>query len=75
MPTNEERFRFLAQFRLSVTWNNDSVSLMWRGTDRPGHPGQYRPIANAPTLEEAVDVAIARWERKYRKKYVPREQL
>jgi hypothetical protein len=72
MPTDAERFRFLAEHKLSVTWTNDGASIFWRGKDEPGKPGVYFPVASARTLEEAVDAAIARWERKQAKLRKPR---
>lgn len=38
MRPDDERFRFLAEFRLSVTWSVDGASIFWRGRDRPGQP-------------------------------------
>jgi hypothetical protein len=71
MRSDEERFRFLEQFKLSTTWSNDGVSIFWRGRDSPGQPGQYFPVASGRTLEDAVDQAIARWEKKHGQPYRP----
>lgn len=70
MRTNDERLRFLTRFRLSVTWSNDGASIYWRGQDSPGQPGGYHSLASAPTLEEAVDAIIDRWERKHGERWV-----
>jgi hypothetical protein len=70
MRTDEERLRFLERFRLSTTWNNEGVSIYWRGQDRPGHPGGFVPVSKGRTLAEATDLAIARWEKKHKKRFV-----
>lgn len=69
MRSDDERFRFLAEYKLSVTWHADGVSIFWRGKDMPGEPGKYFPVSSGKTLGEAVDVAIARWERKHERKF------
>lgn len=69
MRTDAERFRFLEEFKLSVTRTNDGASIYWRGQDEPGKPGGFYSIASGRTLEEAVDNAIARWERKHGRKF------
>jgi hypothetical protein len=71
MEPDERRFRFLEQFRLSVTWSADGVSIFWRGRPVPGMPGAYHPITSGKTLEEATDRAIERWERKHDKPFRP----
>lgn len=67
MPSDSERFAFIEKHQLSITWNDSRASLFWRGKAKPGEPGAYFPIADAGTLAEAVDNAIARWERKHGK--------
>lgn len=67
--TDADRFRFFAEYRLSVTWTEDSVSVFWRGRPAPGQPGAYFPISTAPTLREAVDLVIERWERKHKRRF------
>jgi hypothetical protein len=69
MRTDESRFRFLNEHRLSSTWTNDGCSLYWRGQDRPGHAGGFVPIAKGRDLPEATDLAIARWERKHKARW------
>lgn len=65
MRSDADRFRFIAQFQLSITWHDDSASLFWRGKPQPGEPGAYFPIENARTLDEAVDRAMDRWEKQH----------
>lgn len=60
MATDAERFRILADHQLSITWYDNKVVVFWRGKAKPGEAGGYRPIAEAPTLEEAADEAIRR---------------
>ncbi|MDB4871952.1 MAG: hypothetical protein JWL97_2956 [Gemmatimonadales bacterium] len=72
MRTNDDRFRFIAQFHLHVTWHSDhDVSLMWRAKSEnwEGSP-PYFPVSSGKTLEEAADEAIDRWEKKYGKRWV-----
>jgi hypothetical protein len=69
MRSDEERFRFLEKFRLSLTWSNDGVSIHWRGIDRPGQPGAFYPVASGRTLAEATDIVIAKWERKHKQRW------
>ena len=65
LPSNSERFRFLDEHQLSITWNDDAASIFWRGKAQPGQPGAYYPLATAKTLAEAIDSVIARYNRKY----------
>lgn len=68
--TDADRFKFLEVHKLSVTWSDDGASIFWRGKAKPGQPGGYYPISQAPTLEASVDLAIAKWERKHKKPFV-----
>jgi hypothetical protein len=66
VPTDAERFRFLAKFRLHVSWHSDHVTLMWQ--ERVLHweaSPPYYPVASGKTLEEATDAAMARYNRKH----------
>jgi hypothetical protein len=58
MATDAERFRILADLKLSTTWYDDKVVVFWRGTAPPGQSAGYRAIAEGKTLEEATDEAI-----------------
>jgi hypothetical protein len=72
MPTDAERFRILAELKLSITWSDDSrVVVFWRGKPKPGQPGGYLPVAEATTLEAAVDEAIIKHEAKKSKRGRP----
>jgi hypothetical protein len=67
MPSDAERFRFLAKFRLHLTFHADHVTLMWQ--EKVLHweaSPPYYPVASGKTLEEATDAAIARYNRKHR---------
>lgn len=55
----------MAEHPLSVTWYDDGASIFWRGRAQPGQPGAYHPVSRGRTLEEAIDKAIARWERQH----------
>lgn len=66
MPSDAERFRFIAKFRLHVAFHADHVTLMWQ--ERVLHweaSPPYYPISSGKTLEEATDAAIARYNRKH----------
>jgi hypothetical protein len=66
MPSDAERFRFLAKFRLHVAFHDDHVSLLWQ---KKVHHWEASPpyfeVASGKTLEEATDAAIARYNRKH----------
>jgi hypothetical protein len=66
MPSDAERFRFITQFRLHVTWHSDHVSLMWQ--KRVEHweaSPPYYAVSSGKTLEAATDAAIERYQRKH----------
>jgi hypothetical protein len=66
MPTDAERFQFIATFRLHVSFHANHVTLMWQ--KRVAHweaSPPYYPVASGKTLEDATDAAIARYNRKH----------
>ena len=66
MPTDAERWRFLEDHELCVTWYDGGPSLAWREKrPEPGKTAGYRHLARGRTLTEAIDSVIARWKRKY----------
>ncbi|MGZ3331905.1 MAG: hypothetical protein ACXU9Z_07645 [Gemmatimonadaceae bacterium] len=66
MPTDAERFRFLAKFRLHVAFHDDHVTLMWQKKVRHWEASPpYFEVASGKTLEAATDAAIARYNRKH----------
>ena len=66
MPTNAERFQFIAKFRLHVSFHADHVTLMWQEKVQHWEASPpYYPVASGPTLEDATDAAIARYNRKH----------
>src|SRR5437763_7286536 len=72
MPSDAERFRFLADHELSVVWYDSGASISWREKwPEPGKTAGYVLLCRAKTLEEAIDSVIERWERKH--KALPRE--
>jgi len=67
MPSDAERWRFLEENELCVTWYDNGASLAWREKrPPPGKTAGYRHLARARTLTEAIDSVIARWKRKHR---------
>jgi hypothetical protein len=66
MPSDAERFRFLAKFRLHVAFHEDHVTLMWQEKVQHWEASPpYYPVASGKTLEDATDAAIAGYNRKH----------
>lgn len=67
MPSDAERWRFLEDHELCVTWYDGGASLSWREKrPEPGKTAGYRHLARARTLTAAIDSVIARWKQKHR---------
>lgn len=65
MPSDAERWRFLEDHELCVTWYDNGASLSWREKrPEPGKTAGYRHLARARTLTAAIDSVIERWKRK-----------
>jgi hypothetical protein len=72
MPSDDERFRFIAKFRLHVSIHDDHVTLMWQETVQHWEASPpYYPVASGKTLEDATDAAITRYNRKHGLSLVP----
>ena len=66
MPSDAERFRFIAKFRLHVSFHADHVTLMWQEKVQHWEASPpYYPVASGKTLEDATDAAIERYNRKH----------
>jgi hypothetical protein len=66
MPSDAERFRFLARFRLHVSFHADHVTVMWQEKVQHWEASPpYYPVASGKTLAEATDAAIERYNRKH----------
>jgi hypothetical protein len=66
MPTDAERFQFIARFRLHVAFYADHVALLWQ--KRVEHweaSPPYHAVGSGKTLAEATDAAIERYNRKH----------
>ena len=60
MPTDAERFQFIAKFRPHVSFHDDHVTLMWQEKVQHWEASPpYYPVASGKTLEDATDAAIA----------------
>ena len=58
--------RFLAKFRLHVSFHDDHVTLMWQEKVQHWEASPpYYPVASGKTLADATDAAIARYNRKH----------
>jgi hypothetical protein len=69
MPTDAERWRFLADHKLTLHTDGGANGYLvhWCRTAGPGQPPKFYPVSNGATADEAIDNAIARWERKQSK--------
>jgi hypothetical protein len=67
MPTDAERWRFLADHMLTLHTDGGHYGYMvhWCRTAGPGEPPKFYPVSNGKTAEEAVDRAIERYQRKH----------
>ena len=65
MPSDAERWRFLADHKLTLHTDGGLYMVHWCRTSGPGQPPKFFPISNGTTAEEAVDRAIARYKRKH----------
>lgn len=67
MPTDSERWRFLADHGLTLHTDGGDYGYMvhWCRTAGPGEPPKFYPISNGRTAEEAIDRAIGRYNRKH----------
>jgi hypothetical protein len=67
MPSDAERWRFLASHALTLHTNggDDGYLVHWCRTAGPGEPPRFYPVSNGKTAEEAIDRAIARYKRKH----------
>lgn len=65
MPTDAERWRFLADHKLTLHTDGGDYMVHWCRTAGPGEPPKFFPVSNGATAEEAVDLAIERYNRKH----------
>ncbi|HEY8685524.1 MAG TPA: hypothetical protein VIO57_07960 [Chloroflexota bacterium] len=67
MPTDAERWRFLADHALTLHTDGGDYGYLvhWCRTAGPGQPPRFYPVSNGKTAEEAIDKAIARYNRKH----------
>lgn len=63
MPTDAQRWRFLADHKLTLHTDGDGYRVHWvRKGDNPGNPPKFYPVSTGATADEAIDAAIERWE-------------
>lgn len=67
MPTDAERWRFLADHALTLHTDGGDYGYMihWCRTSGPGEPPKFYPVSKGRTAEEAIDRAIDRYNRKH----------
>jgi len=61
MLTDDERWRFLADHRLTLHTDGGDYLMHWVRTGGPGEPPQFFPVSNGRTAEEAIDRAVERY--------------
>ena len=68
MPTDAERWRFLADHMLTLHTDGGYYGYMvhWCRSGGPGQPPAFFPVSNGKTAEEAIDKAIVRYNRKHK---------
>jgi hypothetical protein len=65
MPSDADRWRFLADHKLTLHTDGGDYLVHWCRTSGPGEPPRFYPVSNGRTPEEAVDRAIDRYRRKH----------
>jgi hypothetical protein len=67
MPTDAERWRFLADHGLTLHTDGGDYGYMihWCRTAGPGQPPKFFPVSNGKTAEKAIDRAMVRYYRKH----------
>jgi hypothetical protein len=75
MPTDAERWRFLADHGLTLHTDGGDYGYMvhWCRTAGPGQPPKFYPVANGTTADEAIDRAMERYYRKHAPRVGQRE--
>ncbi len=72
MATDAERWRFMADNLLTLHTSGERYMVHWYRSQGPGMPPRYYPVSEGGSADEAVDLAIERWERKHSRKYSAR---
>jgi hypothetical protein len=65
VPSDADRFRFLATHKLTLHTNGEHYMVHYCRTQGPGMPPIYYPVSNGGSAEEAIDRAIERYNRKH----------
>lgn len=68
VPTDAERWRFVADHKLTLHTDGGDYLVHWCRTAGPGEPPKFYPVSTGRTPEEAVDRAIERYDRKHRRR-------
>ena len=69
MPTDAERWRFVVDHQLTLHTNGgDGYAVHWVRQGDLGQPPKFYPVSKGNTAEDAVDLAIERWQRKHARK-------
>ena len=71
MPNDAERWRFLADHSLTLHTDGGDYGYMvhWCRTAGPGEPPAFYPVSNGRTADEAIDIAIERYQTKHGRPY------
>jgi hypothetical protein len=65
MPSDAERWRFLSDHQLTPHTDGGHYMVHWWRTAGPGQPPRFYPVSNGATADEAVNNAIARYNKKH----------
>jgi len=65
MASDAERWRFVADHKLTLHTDGGDYLVHWCRTAGPGQPPRFYPVSTGHTPEEAVDNAIQRYKRKH----------
>jgi hypothetical protein len=65
MPTDAERWRFLADHKLTLHTDGGDYLVHWCRSSGPGEPPKFYSVSTGRTADEAIDRAIARYNRKH----------
>jgi hypothetical protein len=65
VPTDAERWRFVADHKLTLHTDGGDYLVHWCRTSGLGEPPKFYPVSTGRTPEEAVDRAIEGYNRKH----------
>lgn len=64
MATDAEKWRFLADNKLTLHTTGDGYMVHYYKADGLGKPPKFYPVSNGKTADEAIEAAMKKWKRK-----------